>query len=109
MPQRMVGLTMLPPVSLPMENPTRPAAVAAPGPALDPDAPSSSTQGFIVCPPNQMSLRARAPRLSFAISTPPAALSRATTAESAVGTRFLNGSAPQVVTMPAVSSRSLTP
>ena len=27
-PQRMLGLTMLPPVSLPMENPTSPAAVA---------------------------------------------------------------------------------
>src|SRR5258708_3598355 len=33
-PQRMLGLTMLPPVSLPMANPTSPAAVAAPGPAL---------------------------------------------------------------------------
>ena len=30
-PQRIAGLTMLPCVSLPMENPTRPAAVAAPG------------------------------------------------------------------------------
>src|SRR3954471_5359702 len=57
-PQRIDGLTMLPPVSLPMENPTSPAAVAAPGPALDPDEPSSGSQGFIVCPPNQMSLRA---------------------------------------------------
>ena len=38
MPQRMLGLTMLPPVSLPTEKPTNPAAVAAPGPALDPDA-----------------------------------------------------------------------
>src|SRR5262245_65315325 len=52
-PQRIAGLTMLPPVSLPMENATSAAAVAAPGPALDPDAPSSRTQGFIVCPPNQ--------------------------------------------------------
>src|SRR5438067_6733650 len=96
-PQRMLGLTMLPPVSLPIENATRPAAVAAPGPALDPDAPSSSSHGFIVCPPNQMSLSASAPRLSFAISTAPAAFNRCTTAESTVGTRFLNGSAPQVV------------
>ena len=65
---------MLPPVSLPIEKPTRPAAVAAPGPALDPEAPSSSSHGFIVCPPNQMSLSASAPRLSFAISTAPASL-----------------------------------
>src|SRR6476659_10639569 len=65
-PQRMLGLMMLPPVSLPIENPTSPAAVAAPGPALDPDAPSSNSHGFIVCPPNQMSLSASAPSDSFA-------------------------------------------
>ena len=70
-PHRIAGATMLPPVSLPIENATSPAAVAAPGPALDPDAPSSSTQGFIVCPPNQMSFNASAPRLSFASSTAP--------------------------------------
>ena len=61
------------PVSLPIENPTRPAAVAAPGPALDPEDPSSSSHGFIVWPPNQMSLSASAPRLSFATRTAPAA------------------------------------
>jgi hypothetical protein len=93
-PQRIEGATMLPPVSLPMEKPTSPAAVAAPGPALDPDAPSSSSHGFIVCPPNQMSLSASAPRLNLAISTAPASFSRCTTAASAVGTRLLNGSAP---------------
>jgi hypothetical protein len=57
---------MLPPVSLPIENPTSPAAVAAPGPALDPEEPSSSNHGFMVCPPKQMSFDASAPRLSFA-------------------------------------------
>src|SRR5205085_5300423 len=92
-PQRIAGLTILPPVSLPIENPTRDAAVAAPGPALDPDAPSSSSHGFIVWPPNQMSFSASAPRLNFAINTAPAAFNRRTTVESA-GTRFLNGSAP---------------
>src|SRR3954471_23198465 len=70
-PQRMLGLTMLPPVSLPIAKATSADAVAAPGPALDPDAPSSSSHGFIVCPPNQMSLSASAPMLSFAISTAP--------------------------------------
>ncbi len=94
MPQRMEGLTMLPSVSLPMANPTRPAAVAAPGPALDPDEPSSSSHGFMVCPPNQMSLSARAPRLSLATRTAPAAFSRATTVLLALGTRSLYGSAP---------------
>src|SRR5690349_5141280 len=57
-PQRIAGLTMLPPVSLPTENATSAAAVAAAGPALDPDAPSSKSQGFIVWPPNQISLSA---------------------------------------------------
>ena len=88
------GLTMLPPVSLPIENPTSPAAVAAPGPALDPDAPSSSSQGFIVCPPNQISFSASAPRLSFATSTAPASCRHFTIAASSAGTRFWKGSAP---------------
>src|SRR5204863_3232591 len=87
-PQRMAGLTMLPPVSLPIENATNPAAVAAPGPALDPDAPSFSSHGFIVCPPNQMSLSASAPSDSFASKTAPATSSLLTTVESADGTRF---------------------
>src|SRR5215813_2451640 len=78
-PQRIAGLTMLPPVSLPMENATSAAAVAAPGPALDPDAPSSRSQGFIVWPPNQMSLSASAPSESLANSTAPSFNDPATT------------------------------
>src|SRR6185295_1674493 len=93
-PQRIEGLTMLPPVSLPIEKDTSAAAVAAPGPALDPDAPSSKSQGFMVWPPNQISLSASAPSESFASSTAPASFSLRTTAESAVGTRLRNGSAP---------------
>ncbi len=93
-PQRMLGDTMLPPVSLPIEKPTRPAAVAAPGPALDPEAPSSGSHGFTVCPPNQMSFSANAPRLSLATNTAPASFNFRTTAASSFGTRFRNGSAP---------------
>src|ERR1700683_3378974 len=93
-PQRMLGLTMLPPVSLPIEKPTRPAAVAEPGPALEPDAPSSRSHGFIVWPPNHTSLSASAPRLSFAIRTAPASCRRCTTAEFLVGMRLRKGSAP---------------
>src|ERR1700748_1300137 len=74
-PQRIAGLTLLPPVSLPTENATRAAAGAAPGPAPDPAAPSSRSQGFIVWPPNQMSLSASAPSESFASNTAPAASS----------------------------------
>src|SRR5438477_9306749 len=54
-PQRIDGSMMLPSVSLPIENPTHAAAVAAPGPALLPPAPSSRSHGFIVWPPNQTS------------------------------------------------------
>ena len=75
-PQRIAGAMMLPPVSLPIEKPTSAAAVAAPGPALEPDAPSSSSHGFIVWPPNQMSFSASAPSVSFATSTAPASFSR---------------------------------
>src|ERR1022692_992779 len=82
----MDGPMMLPPVSLPMAKPTNPAAVAAPGPALDPDDPSSSSHGFIVWPPNQMSFSASAPMLSLATSTAPASCRRFTTAASWVGT-----------------------
>src|SRR5207247_11124122 len=84
-PQRIAGLTMLPPVSLPMENATRAAAVAAPGPALDPDEPSSRSHGFIVWPPNQMTLSASAPSDSFANITAPASFSLRTIPESAAG------------------------
>src|SRR5439155_17065564 len=108
-PQRMLGDTILPPVSLPMENPTNPAAVAAPGPALEPDAPSSNNHGFIVWPPNQMSFNASAPKLSFATSTAPASFNFRTTAASVIGTRSRNGSAPYVVAIPVVSSKSFPP
>src|SRR5665213_3071196 len=47
-PHRIDGLTILPPVSLPIAKPTSPAAVAAPGPALEPEEPSSRSHGFIV-------------------------------------------------------------
>jgi hypothetical protein len=64
----LVAPMMLPPVSLAMAKATQPAAVAAPGPALLPELPSSVSQGLFVWPPNQMSLRARSPRLSLALA-----------------------------------------
>jgi hypothetical protein len=42
---------MRPPVSLAMAKLTQPAAVAAPGPALLSELPSSSSQGLFVWPP----------------------------------------------------------
>ncbi len=77
-PQRVDGPTIEPPVWVPTEKPTRPAAVAAAGPALDPDEPSSVFQGLRVLPPNQTSPRARAPVDSFATNTAPASASKST-------------------------------
>ena len=93
-PQRMLGLTMEPPVSDPIAKPTKPAATAAPGPAEEPDAPSSVFHGFTVWPPNQMSFNASAPSESFATRTAPASRRRVTTTASFSGTRLRNGSAP---------------
>src|SRR5215212_4112720 len=72
-PHRVDGDEIEPRVSLPIENPTRPAAVAEAGPADDPLEPWSTFQGFFVVPPNQMSPCASSPSVSFATSTAPAA------------------------------------
>src|SRR6476659_3117564 len=55
-PQRVDGDEIEPSVSLPIANPTRPAAVADAGPADDPLEPFRSSLGFHglrVTPPNQ--------------------------------------------------------
>ena len=71
-----------PMVSVPMEKPTKPAAVAAPGPADEPLLPSLVSQGFLVVPPYQTSPLASAPRVSLAMSTAPASSRRPTTVAS---------------------------
>src|SRR5215471_6971428 len=108
-PQREQGATIEPSVSLPIANPTRPAAVAAAEPALEPREPSCVFHGLRVCPPYQMSPYASAPTLVLPSSTAPAASRRATTRALVSGTRWANGSAPQPVVIPAVSSRSFAP
>ena len=54
-PQRSDGATIDPRVSVPMLNPTRPAAVAEPDPAEEPLDPSARFHGLRVTPPYQMS------------------------------------------------------
>jgi hypothetical protein len=54
-PQRWLGEVMEPRVSVPTENPHRPAAVAEADPALEPLAPSLRFHGLRVRPPYQMS------------------------------------------------------
>ena len=96
-PHRVHGDTMRPRVSVPMENPSSPAAVAAAGPADDPLDPCSVFQGFFVVASNQTSPHARAPTDSLAMSTAPACSSRETTVAFSGRTCSLNGLAPHVV------------
>src|SRR5215471_17990658 len=81
-PHRADGLRIEPLVSLPIENPTRPAAVADPGPADDPLDPCLMSHGFFVWPPHQLSPWPSSPLASFAISTAPASCSNSTTVAS---------------------------
>ena len=81
-PLRVDGEMIEPRVSVPIANPTSPAAVAAPEPADDPLAPSSGFQGFRVRPPNQRSPDARAPIDSLATRIAPASVSRVYTVAS---------------------------
>src|SRR5262245_49372746 len=75
-PLRVDGETIEPSVSLPIAKATRPATVAAPGPADEPLLPWSSFQGLRVLPPYQTSPCASAPRVSLATMIAPAASSR---------------------------------
>src|SRR4051812_39402874 len=95
-----------PRVSVPMAKATRPAAVAAPGPAEDPLELLSGAHGLRVDPPNQTPPCASAPIDSFAHSTAPASRSRSTTVASTCATLCSYGLAPHVVVIPLVSNRS---
>src|SRR5258708_32183210 len=88
-PFRPDGAMTDPPVSVPTEKATSPAAVAEPGPAEDPDASWSVFQGFRVTPPNHCAVNASAPDESFATRIAPASLSRVYTVASVSMTRSL--------------------
>src|SRR5688572_18020943 len=96
-PLRVAGDEIEPSVSVPMLNPTRPAAVALPGPADDPLDPCSGHHGFLVMPPNQLSPCASSPSVSFATRIAPALSSRFTTSASTSIVWSLYGPAPHVV------------
>src|ERR1041385_5043076 len=98
-----------PPVSDPTENATRPAAVAEPGPAEEPDASCVVFHGLRVRPPNHCAVSAIAPDDSFATRTAPASRRRVYTVASASTTRSLYGDMPQVVFVPRTAKRSLRP
>src|SRR6478672_9237233 len=105
MPLRVDGAITEPPVSVPIEKPTRPAAVAAPGPADEPAASSFVFHGLRVIPPNHCAPTARVPVDNFAIKTAPAARSFVYTVASVSMTRSFHGEAPQVVLVPRTANR----
>jgi hypothetical protein len=74
-PQRELGETIEPHVSLPMANGTSPAETALDEPADEPLEPCSRFHGFSVVPPNHWSSIASSPRENLATSTAPAASS----------------------------------
>src|SRR5947209_10066187 len=108
-PQRPDGDRIDPLVSVPIANPTSPAAVADPGPADDPLDPSCRFHGFIVCPPNQRSPCANSPDASFASSTAPASRSISTTLASSSSIWSLYASEPHVVLKPLTVMMSFAP
>src|SRR5215469_8327351 len=96
-PHAWLGDTIEPSVSVPSENPTRPAAVAEAEPADEPLDVCSMFHGVLVMPLNHRPPCASAPIESLPTSTAPALRRRSTTVASLSGTRFWYGSAPQVV------------
>src|ERR1700728_1957492 len=108
-PHRPDGLRIAPLVSVPIANATHPPAVADPGPAEDPLDPCSVFQGFLVCPPNQLSPCASSPEVSFASSTAPAKRSISTTLASSLITWSLYAPDPQVVLNPFTAIMSFAP
>src|SRR5207302_8057738 len=96
-PQRVEGEDMEPSVSEPMAKATQPAAVAEADPAEDPLEPCCGFQGLRVMPPYHLSPWARAPSVSLATSTAPAASRRWTTVASSSIVCFSKPPAPHVV------------
>src|SRR5262245_34111993 len=78
-PQRVLGETMLPSVSLPMPYDTSPAATALAVPADEPLLPCLTFHGLRVMPPNHWAPCASAPTVGIANDTAPAASSFAAT------------------------------
>src|SRR5687768_4478084 len=108
-PQRMLGETIEPDVSVPMPKATHPAAVAEAGPADDPLEPWERFHGLLVRPRNHWSFCAKRPVDSLATSTAPASRSRTTISASSSITRDSKSLAPQVVGEPFVEKRSFRP
>src|SRR6267378_4137248 len=110
--QKFGGLRSEPPMSLPSASGTMPQASAtAPPPVLPPQVLVKSyglrvapNTGLNVCEP-----RPNSGTFVLPITIPPAAFSRCTTRQSKSGTKSRCSGEPNVVRIPAVSCKSLTP
>ena len=110
MPQKLAGMRIEPPPSLPVAMGHRYAATAAAAPPLDPPGVWSVFQGLRPGSPSRFSQVPTMPNsgtLVLPITTAPAAFTRSTTAESLSGIRSLNTSDPDVVRTPPVICVSL--
>ena len=111
MPQKLAGIRMEPPPSVPMPSGAKPAAIAAPVPPLEPPGVSSRFQGLKVGPNSRLSVAPFQPYSGVLVlprTMAPAALRRSTEGASSVGTLSSFRREPQVVLIPLVMTTSLT-
>src|SRR6266478_5355790 len=110
--QKFGGLRNEPPMSLPSASGTMPhASATAPPPVLPPQVLVKS-YGFRVAPKTLLNVCEPSPNSGtfvLPITIPPAAFSRCTTRQSKSGTKSRCSGEPNVVRIPAVSCKSLTP
>src|SRR6516164_9882835 len=105
MPQKPLGMRIEPAPSEPWWSGPRPAAVAAPAPALEPPAVILGFQGLRVAPVSGLSLSPFQPNSGVVVlpsMTPPASFRRRTTGGSTSGTRFSKMNDPDIVRTPRV-------
>ncbi len=110
MPQKAEGMRIDPAPSEPCWSGPRPAAAAAPAPALEPPVVIAVFHGLRVLPVSGLSPMPFQPNSGVVVLpsiTPPAARRRGTNGASTSGTRAAKMCDPDIVRMPFVSARSL--
>ncbi len=111
-PHAAAGRRTDPPVSVPRDASTNPAATAIPEPPLDPPGTRARFHGLYDGPAAEfceVTPTANSAMFSFATTDPPARRRRVTTSASDAATLPSKNSEAQVVSTPATSMLSLTP
>src|SRR5512137_167016 len=110
-PQKLPGMRIDPPPSVPTASGAKPAATAAAAPPLDPPGDLVGSQGFRLTPVSGESVVPFHPNSGVVVlptMIPPAAFSRSTTGASSVGMLSAKMRDPNPVRTPRVITRSLT-